>query len=111
MGIGNILGGIFSVAKHVGESLPGVGSVVKQGEDTLGQIGKAGDSLLGREENTPSSYNTQEANGQQGQSVNGSIGNLMIPRALSKEGESTANAAKAAASDISAAKDIAAMLV
>jgi hypothetical protein len=111
MGIGNILRGIFNGVKDVAENLPGVGSVVKQGEDTLGQIGKTGNSLFDRGENTPSSYNTQEAAPMQAQEAIGTIGNLPQLHSLSENSQSGANAAKAAASDVAAAEDIAKMLV
>jgi hypothetical protein len=115
MAIGNILRGIFNGAKEIGSHLPVVGNVIKQGEDTLGQIGNVGDNLFTTKSNQPSSYNQQADDTQQGQSGN-DIGNLVArpqASAAADEGKTltgAANAAKQAAAAEQAASEIAMML-
>jgi hypothetical protein len=116
MAIGNILRGIFNGAKEIGSHLPVVGHVIKQGEDTLGQIGNVGDNLFTTKSNQPSSYNQQADDTQQGQSGN-DIGNLVSrPQAAAadtgaaKTMTGAANAAKQAAAAEEAASEIAMML-
>jgi hypothetical protein len=117
MAIGNILRGLFNGVKEIGSHIPVANQIIKQGEDTLGQIGNVGDNLLTTKDNQPATYNTQADNVQQGQSGDQNIGNLVgRPQAAATNPDaattmtSAANAAKQAAAADEAASEIALML-
>jgi hypothetical protein len=126
MSIGNFFSGLmtgarglFNGANNIATNLPGVGSLVKKGEDSLGSsIGNfwsgVGNSVT-NQDNTPSTYNENEDNNQKESDQSSALGNIPGMSSNEKEGkegeEVAENAAGEAAGEEAAAEEVAMMLV